>query len=518
MSACVLRRRIEIACLGHLKWLHLAQQQRSGQRFGANYWVTGKLMIKPSSNSARIPVESFLATGFQILKAAAYMELEPDNDTAANLMSMWAPHWLLSMEISDKRKHYAWPHAEHEGVKIFRLDEHVWIWRALKSLEANERRAWNMMSEKVVKRRHPTYSRAQSQASLENALTSSECISDDTRTGLSRADIASLRKAFASEVFRREVTKRFTAENGTIRKRMLAVTRSPRRTRFLLHGRDTALFYDDMFDFFHDDASIQELWTNTISCQSYHDENQMSNWEKSLRYALCIMMGTRGLRINNKPPALLVQVGMEALFRSSGVNGIFPGHLQKQHFHHHASFEIPYILLTHANRVIEVYNRLARSRVERPRSALNSSFRLRDSSSLQGENFANQFSQVQGDASLLSCDAEQHQVLLRLSNFLLGRSGLSNLGDCEAWGTLREGNQQRLSVKKDMPFNDILDSSSIVELEDDWLFNYPELFTRREPDDSDFAKASKCLKRRLHSSKTTHKSGKSDRYDTAHQQ
>lgn len=139
--------RIERACLGHLKWLHLAQQQTSGQRFGANYWVTGRLAVEPKVCLSWMPGDGLLDTGFQILKAAACTDLCTGTDTTANLMSEWAPSWLDSMDRSDKRRKYAWPHAENEGVSTFRLDEHVWIWRALKSLD--DRQAWNLMSKKV---------------------------------------------------------------------------------------------------------------------------------------------------------------------------------------------------------------------------------------------------------------------------------------------------------------------------------------------------------------------------------
>lgn len=141
--------RIERACLGHLKWLHLAEQGNCGQRFGANYWVSGKLIDKPSSRNAWIAPESFLDTGFQILKAEACTGLLTGNDTTARLMSEWALSWISSLDKADTRKKYAWPHAHHEGVNAFRLDEHVWIWRALKALESNNHQAWKFMSDQV---------------------------------------------------------------------------------------------------------------------------------------------------------------------------------------------------------------------------------------------------------------------------------------------------------------------------------------------------------------------------------
>lgn len=140
--------RIKKACLGHLKWLHLSQEQ-NGQRFGDSYWVNGKLTVEPDFSSSRMPVNSLLDTGFQILKVAACTDLFTSKDTPAELMSEWALSWLDSMERSDRRQKYAWPHAEDEGVNKFRLDDHVWIWRALKSLESHDGKVWTLMSQKV---------------------------------------------------------------------------------------------------------------------------------------------------------------------------------------------------------------------------------------------------------------------------------------------------------------------------------------------------------------------------------
>lgn len=495
-DASSLLQRIESTCKGHLKWLQLLQQQQSGQRFGPNYWVTGNLIATCDST---VSGYSLTDTGFQILKAAACVDLW-GKTLAIDLMSQWAPSWLVLMETLDKRRLYTWPHDDYAGFNTFRLDEHVWVWRALKALEMEDHEAWNTMSKKANPAREFETIQGHCQPS---ATANSQEVLGSPHPPTSKDDIARLHKVFASEVVRREVAKRFTTENHSLLKRMIAVTRSPRRTRFLFHNRDTGLFYDEIYDFFSEDPSIQELWTNTINCQPYHHENQGPNWDMPLRYALCLMMGTRGLRINEKLPDVLVQTATEAIFRSFSVNGIFPGHFQGQVFHPRVSFEIPYILFTHSSRVMDVYRRLA----TRCHNA-----RLKDNMILQGSESIYQFTQGQCSGSLFPGDAEQRQILLQLSDRLLGRSTLSGSGDYVAWSHVeRSANQRRLIVKKDMPFNDFIDTSSIVELEDEWLFNYPDFFARKNP--LDFARASKRLKNKLHRSETSSRHIPATRYD-----
>lgn len=439
------------ACRGHLKWLHLVQQQNTGQHFGANYWVTGKLTDSTGGTSSG-PGESLLNTGFQILKAAACMELWPDYEIAVELVSDWTPSWLLSMEKMDRRKKHAWPHAKDYGVNTFRLDDHVWIWRALKSLESRNHRIWNRMSEK---------------AGL---------------NPLSSADVARLRKTLGSRVVQHEASKRFTTYNDVLQKRMLAVTRSSKETRFMLHAHDTALFYSEASEFFSKDTSVKELWRSTIDCQRYHEQNGDFIWEKSMRYALCIMMCTQGLRINDKPVGELVRTATDTLISSSSPNGFFPGQLEffmnqplqkpfpaekDRDSYYHASFEIPFILLTHANQVREIYKRSTAgptNPTSRPKAG--------PGHGLQRSNSMQEFPQAQSDFNLFPTDTEQRPVPLHLSSHLLSRSTLPCVNHREVFGDVRR------AMKKALPFNSLIDYSNVVKLEDEWLFGYPEFFMR----------------------------------------
>lgn len=444
--------RIKETCLGHLRWLNSIRQQSSGQRFGSRYWVNGELIVKPDvkGSLAWLASQSFLDTVFQILKASLCMELwnddnnkDSDEDTAAQLMSSWALPWLFVMEDRDERKKYAWPHAEKEDVNIYRLDEHVWIWRALKSLELDNHRAWHEM------RNNPA---------------------------VNVKEVERLRKRFASEVVQREVSSRFTTENTALRKRMLATTRSIRESRFMLHARDTALLHKGPSDFLGTSSSVMSLWKTTIQSQTYHTEFRETGWGKSLRFALNIMLGAEELNINNADE--LVRTGTDILFRSSSPNGLFPGRIEISTYkpveassiaeedmasYYHASFEIPYILLTHMERVLRAYT---------PQELDIPKFR-RHSDSIPG-GYCPLKGSTPYDMSLVQGDSEQRKVLLHLTNVLLGRSEASDL---DAHDVLRD---VRWTMKKAVPFDRLVDSSKIVKLDDEWLYKYPDFFSKRK--------------------------------------
>ncbi|KAK0724383.1 hypothetical protein B0H67DRAFT_550166 [Lasiosphaeris hirsuta] len=163
----------------------------------------------------------------------------------------------LTDQRVDKRRRYAWPHDLDEGVNLFRLDDHIWVWRALKSLEDLD--AW-------------------------------------------------------------EVLGRFTTVNDVSRRRMLAVTRSARETRLMFHARDTVLFYSMDWGFPLNDGTLFDVWEDTVDAQSRHDGNQETSWDNAIRYALAVLMGSRGYRINKRQPEDLATSAFKTLLRSTGRN------------------------------------------------------------------------------------------------------------------------------------------------------------------------------------------------------
>lgn len=268
---------------------------------------------------------------------------------------------------------------------------------------------------------------------------------------------------------------------------MLAVARSARETRFLLHSRDTTLFYDEIFSFSGEETSTQELLRRTVDCQMYHDENEESGWENSLRYALCIMLGSRGLSINNKSPEELVRTATEVLFRSSSPNGFFPGEIDTlkkkpvdltliadsdRDFYYHASFEIPYILLTHANEVRDIHIRIAMGICEAIEPKPNHS-RKTENHDERGSESIQPISQNDRKNNRLQRHGDQSQLPLHRSDIRLSQQSVAYFGS-HAFGDIRR------NMKKTMPFNSLIDVSNIVKLEDEWLFAFPEFFKRED--------------------------------------
>lgn len=178
-----------------------------------------------------------------------------------------------------------------------------------------------------------------------------------------------LRNTYNSARIQNQMLQRFTTlESDVTKTRMLAVTRSTKQTRFLFHARDTALFYGERWGCFS--SGNRQLWENTVQAQRLHAEDDEEAWDNTLavRYGLGLMMGTKGFSIGGLQPTKLIRRAVEVLFKSTSPNAFFPGQLdhtnkqpmlfyrdQFRHFYFHGSFEVPYILHTHAHLVCRYY-------------------------------------------------------------------------------------------------------------------------------------------------------------------
>lgn len=195
--------------------------------------------------------------------------------------------WLEALENREHRESFTWANACEE-FNTFRLDEHVWIWRALKATDCSDSLSLYRKSDGLNKRAY----------------------------------------GFFHGKVQREVLRHFTTRNDNISgKSMLAVTRSCRETRFLLHARDTVLFHSLDWGFPLDEPLFRDLWTNTIESQSRHDENHEDQWENSLGYALAIVMGCRDQSLNKRTPQELLKTSLKTLLEISSPNGLFTGQL-----------------------------------------------------------------------------------------------------------------------------------------------------------------------------------------------
>lgn len=427
------------------------------------------------------PDDTVTDTPFQILKIVEYLHMckQEEERAAAHeiLRDIWIP-WLLELEKTDLRSSYAWPHAFHGDVNIFRLDDHVWVWRALRSLEKLD--LWKSLpSLKSINEGKVTWERSnyhwifQFYGPKEADLDEKEAF----------ARFEKLAKRLLPGDVQRNSLQRFTTENDldASRKRMLAVTRSPRETRFLLHSRDTSLFYGEDLGFFLPGSSYHELWENTLGAQLHHDENKETSWDNAIRYALGIVVGTRDWTLNNKAPAELVRTCADVLIRSSSHSGFIPGQLDKAtkeprlfygeedvNFYYHAGFEINHVLLTHARHIDQAFQKAAEFKFP-PRNSRTA--KTMAPSMDRDDAIQSTLDEVLKLLTVQSQPKRQRNDQGQQSSGL----ALPQLGAVTGLDSRRS-----LTMKKLIPFNNLIDVNSINVLEDEWLYNYPQFLRMEE--------------------------------------
>ncbi|EKG14019.1 hypothetical protein MPH_08761 [Macrophomina phaseolina MS6] len=403
--------RIQTTCKGHLKWVFENAERQNGT-FGTHYWATGKL-ISETVSGLKLSAKMLSDTPFQIIKAADYYKTFKDDTFNRHVQTCIKP-WLEYLNRLDARKCFVFPRPTSAFTGEYRLDDHVWIWKALSSLE-------------------DLGFGAELRPQTRKAANTRE------RTGRHRKEAGKDGPArdFSSSEIQRHILRRFTTDNPISGQRMLAVSRSSSESRFLFFSRDTAMLHDMNSSFFDVLEAREKViaWENTLDAQKYHEENQDSGWDNPLRYALALMIGKQGLEMNQRTADGMCLVALHVLLRSSFPSGLFAGQLNEAtkepemvqekrswDFYWHAAFEIPYILLAYGENKTSVSNR--------PRTVIG-----------HLEPFAFETRSVAG--SLMSPEVNYS----RRHGFIM---------------------------KKTMPFNDFSDHKSIVEPSDEWLYNYPE--------------------------------------------
>ncbi|KAF7888255.1 uncharacterized protein EAF02_002796 [Botrytis sinoallii] len=439
-----LRDRIKKVCKGHLIWLNDAELSEDGF-FESGYAISGKILNyeelgdKPSGNL-------LTDTAFQIIKAGEFAEHyskdfgKNEGQLARKVVRLIHSNWITHLDELDERGKFAWPRPQREDLRIFRLDDHVWAIRALKIAES-------MISLKQLEGDIP----------------------EQTIGASTRPTKSVLAKEYSFANTKREVVQRFTIQNPNYqsKKRMLAVTRSVRESRFLFHARDSALFYNaDQVEW--RGTQFIELLKNTIDSQQHHVDNDESGWDNTLRYALAIIMGTGGYKINAKSSFELVHSSIDILFRSFSSNGFVPGQLNKdtkeqalfqlkEHAdsYYHASFEIPYILLQYATKIYGLYETQLSEMIAS--DFLATAEPMTDLGNSQHTKLQRRESIF--DTTLVSIPANEQNKPAKVVDTMRARTNVT--------------------MKKTTPFNDLIDMKNIVDRDDEWLYNYPSIFSRK---------------------------------------
>lgn len=486
-----LQKRISTVCRGHMKWLQRlrmidqseegsehtkidfsagSEEETSSSRllysgcFGANYLVTGEMI--PRRGETWQPPNMITDTAFQSLKMTEMYnhlgQIDKSLDTGNNdertanenaedqpeilkmIEDTYVP-WLFKLGRIDHQENFAWPHAVTEGFNKFRLDDHFWIWKALKSLEHSK-----------VTSRHLQASKSR---------LSKEGKDDPGHTGWNKTEkqwmkflapedeeekFKSILERLEASNVQRRVLQRFTTENSVSKRRMLALTRSPRESRYIFHAHDMALFYDQDSASFLAGSTNQQLWLRTIDAQPYHEGNQFTNWDNIMRYALCLAMGINGKTLNETSADDLVKRSTQVLLSCSGFNGIFPGFLDAgtkepslfekesdRDRYYHATFEINLFLLENA-----MY--------------INRHFQRGDESLQESDSATASMNTPAGKKSL--------SVEETLSNLLRKIEAM----------TPRPETERKAKMEKSIPSSHALDSSKIMLIDEEWLYNYPE--------------------------------------------
>ncbi|OJD38573.1 mg2+ transporter zinc transport protein [Diplodia corticola] len=303
----------------HLKWVSESTDPGpEGEQlaFSAHYWANGKRI----EDTSYLPEPSLVDTPLQVLK---FYGLSYSSEHARTRLWNRIVAWLQDLDQKDERKKYAFARMTSTEKEKFHLVDHVRIWQALSRIDS---------------------------------------------LGFDDNKVNMIKGRFDEGTVRKRILKRFITENPMSNRRMIATSRTRSETRFLLHSKDTALFYAiDSGIFYRKEKNpdekndgwkgIMDEWRNTIECQVEHQETQALEWRKPLWYAMSVILASKKRQINKTLSAgQLFGTATENLFDMSSPSGLFPGFLteskEPMHFRNETyrdtywqtTFEIPYIL------------------------------------------------------------------------------------------------------------------------------------------------------------------------------
>lgn len=399
-----------------------------------------------------------------------------EEESLRHHMALLRDIWVCGiheLDDHDKRKACAWPHTNKDGLNTYRLDDHVWLWKSLDEL--HHLGLWSLSDVSSKSWRDPQARWIRNIHSLSPAPRFGE-------EGYSEAlaDFSSMARRLLPKEVQKAVLQRFTVENDVSQERMLAVTRSARETRFYFHTRDTALFYGHVWEFFRPETSFSDLWERTIKSQSRHEEVLEEEWHSPLRLALGTLAGLNGFSIDKRSPVDSVKQTVEAIIRVSAHNGFIPGEIDVasrwpttftgerfRDYYYHVGFEVCHILLSEARRIEAAYgseNICSNSSAALTKQVEDNTNRLENEivEVLLGEKLAQP--KKQGTAN------HQHGYDYGILAKLLGTDGLL------------DRKRKPMAMKRIMPYNNMIDASSIVTLDEEWLYNYPDFLLTKNID------------------------------------
>jgi hypothetical protein len=353
---------------GHLEWISTKAEPWGDGTFAPHYWAIGRRI----NNLDYLPSRSLIDTPLQLLKVGHILESDSDerNRGVMNYQE-WLDYdeklkerkrlvdelrpkvhsWIKAMHAANGRGTYTFSRIlksnrsyglendddEKKGSK-YCLADHVMIGMALRCVEKFD------MSTKD-----------------EDQVPQQRAQGETTQSTISKK----LWCYYTPDEVRSKILKRFTVVNADSNQRMFATSRRSYKTRFLLHSKDTYLFFAANMKYFNvskklsysnglvslssqpfKDAKSPKLadvwghaddrWTKLLDAQSNYDELRHSEWEKPLWYAIPFVLEKMGKQVTKNPSEKPVKTPSPTkkldlvLLAPSWYNGIFPGRLGKQ--------------------------------------------------------------------------------------------------------------------------------------------------------------------------------------------
>ncbi|KAJ4386032.1 hypothetical protein N0V93_008923 [Gnomoniopsis smithogilvyi] len=249
-------------------------------------------------------------------------------ETVNSLLTKIFVAWLQDLDRLDYRDKFVWPRPKRDGVDIYRLEDHFWVWKALKSMEDQE--IWSELPLPERSRSSSGYwyknteagrREKQRQENFQQLTTwSNETVSNFDQL---YDEFYMITRRIVPTEAQRSIVQRFTTVNDISGERMLA----------------------------------------TIKAQPYHPANDKSGsqWFTVMRYALSIMMGAKKFSLNTKKASDALRDSCNTLLYFFNHNGFLGEPLSDlarepvlfdeecdRDSYFHASFEVIYVLFTHA--------------------------------------------------------------------------------------------------------------------------------------------------------------------------
>ncbi|KAH7083543.1 hypothetical protein FB567DRAFT_529354 [Paraphoma chrysanthemicola] len=372
-DACTLYLRVKAALEGHIRWLcEKAESDSVGEgTFATHYWPTGSAIRELSFLSP----PSLVDTPIQLIKVLIYLGNRKRWDVPGWIctgLEKKARIWLKDLHDSNKHATYAFPrrsrnsdnyyngYEESSEVK-FSLTDHVMVAMAAKCVE----KLLPPVQDEIV--------RSQSSETVPHQPQQSSC----EQPQLSPSE--QYQCYYAYKDVKRQILKHFTTENPVTKQRTLSTSRWSDKTRFLLHSKDTFLFFAVHEGFFEksDKASkntehpkknskidpfaelwrrVDERWTRLLEVQSYHDELQRFDWSNPLWCAIAFILSCKGKRVGHQLSEIMATEVRRVLLQNASANGIFSGafgpdrtpamfdHEWERDNYWFTTFELPYVL------------------------------------------------------------------------------------------------------------------------------------------------------------------------------